>query len=78
MLNAYFYYVATYTVKPEPEKKITGGNFSIVERVRGTENLAGMWEKTVTVHACTSKKDAQKLTDYWNECFKNNGTYAFA
>ena len=28
-------------------------------------------------HLCASRKEARNLAEYWNNCFRANGTYAF-
>ena len=34
-------------------------------------------ETFVHENVYTSKKQAQEVCDFWNECYKKNGTYAF-
>ena len=35
-----------------------------------SQRIAGMQ----TANLCTTRKAAEELADYWNECFKRNGT----
>lgn len=73
MLNNYHYFI----VNREPEN---GKYFAEVLRVRDNVDLLGIfagYKDLKTVNACTTKKAAEELRDFWNECFKNNGTYAF-
>jgi len=37
-------------------------------------NLVGVTDGCLIFHLCESKKEAVELADYWNECYKNNGT----
>lgn len=41
--------------------------FWIFKNIKGLE----------TVNACDTRRDADEIARYWNECYKNNGTYAF-
>jgi hypothetical protein len=33
--------------------------------------------KDGSYHLCASRKEARNLAEYWNNCFRANGTYAF-
>ena len=66
-----------YAVEIRKSKK----QYSYVES-HGENNLIGMFERlmqngAVVVHPCHTKKHAEELTDFWNECAKKNGNYLF-
>ena len=52
---------------------------SWVIRVRDNDNLLSVLNIKDIQHAniCSSKKKAYELSDYWNECYKINGTYLY-
>jgi len=49
-------------------------------RLRMTENLVSFMREypdIETMNPCESKTYAKELAQYWNECYKKNGTYMF-
>lgn len=68
------YYVITHSINEK--------NFCETLKVSAGMNLMSIlndynfWNTVKCVSSCESKKEAEKLTDFWNECFKKNGTYA--
>ena len=67
----YFYYAAT--------REQNGKNYAFVIKASNGDNLISLFarQEAKQVHACATKKDAEKLADFWNECYKKNGTNAF-
>lgn len=60
-------------VEREPEKgKYVAYAYSFLRN----HNLVGIVENYSTFMICESKKKAVELADYWNDCYKANGTYA--
>lgn len=68
------YYVITHT--------LDGKNYCETLKVSAGMNLMSVlndynfWNTVKCVSPCEGKKEAEKLTDFWNKCFKRNGTYA--
>ena len=78
--NAYFVVVHEYNEKPT----LVGLYASVMKVSRGRNlfTLFNSWnkvscEKVKSVNLCRTKKEAQELSDFWNQCYKDNGTYAF-
>lgn len=67
----YFYYAAT--------REQNGKNYAFVIKASNGDNLVSLFARTgaKTANACATKKEAEKLADFWNECYKKNGTSAF-
>lgn len=68
-----FYYVAI----TENNKKL----FAQVVRVNNYSDLLFAFnriENITSVTACSTKREAVELAEFWNDCYKKNGTYLFA
>jgi len=39
--------------------------------------ISAFTENTITANVCDTKKEAYDLMEFWNECFKKNGTLAY-
>lgn len=68
-----FYYVAI----TEKNKKL----FAHVVRVNNYSDLLfalNRIENITSATACSTKREASELAEFWNECYKKNGTYLFA
>lgn len=67
----HFYYVV--------EEESNGKYYAYVDKVHKNVNICGRWKPTFVnfVHQCETKKKAEELANYWNECYKANGTYMF-
>lgn len=54
-----------------------GKNWAGVITVRGNENLLNYlsFRGITAANICESKAEAERLAEYWNESFRNNGTY---
>lgn len=53
--------------------------YAFVESATETDNLLSrfnMWGNVLHVTPFETKKRAQEIVDFWNECYKKNGTYA--
>lgn len=52
---------------------------SHVIRASKNDNLLSVLKikDIVSANICSSKKKAQELSDYWNDCHKINGTYLY-
>lgn len=74
MLNGKTFYVFT----SETEE---GKFYSWADAIQRRENLLSIFAgrpSLKTVNACQTRKEADELARFWNECYKKNGTYAFA
>ena len=48
-------------------------------RIRNSQSILHAFpDNAIHVNACRTKKEAQEIVTYWNECAKRNGNYAFA
>ena len=49
-------------------------------RVRQNENLLSKLaiNNIVSANICGTKKEAREIVNFWNDCYKQNGTYMFA
>lgn len=54
-------------------------NYAYVIKVSESDNL--LCKLTIkgidSAHICDTKKKAGEVADFWNECYKKNGTYMF-
>lgn len=48
----------------------TNENLNLVSELKAIKGL-------VSVNVCSTKKRARELVEFWNQCFKGNGTYLF-
>ena len=80
-----FYYVVSvdYTGDQhyyKPGEDLTGKKLcAFVESVTEQDNilpLLNRWGNVWAVNAFETKKRAEEVADYWNDCYKRNGTYA--
>lgn len=67
----HFYYVVV--------KSVSDKHYAYVDKVAENCNIVTRWATSLTtaVHHCETKKKAEELANYWNECYKANGTYMF-
>ena len=67
----YFYYAVV--------NEENGKYFAYAERVREGNNIKSYFEADdiIIVHPCGTFKEAKEIAEYWNECYKKNGTYMF-
>jgi hypothetical protein len=65
-----------YFVINQSEK---GKNIAVVIRATESENLLSVLniKNIITANICETKKAAEELAAFWNECYKENGTYLF-
>lgn len=65
-----------YFVINQSEK---GKNIALVIKATETENLLNTFniKNIITANICETKKAAEELASFWNECYKANGTYLF-
>ena len=57
-----------------------GKSFASTLAVSGNENLCCALKKInglVSANICSSKKDAEEIAAFWNDCYKKNGRYMF-
>lgn len=57
-----------------------GKHVSFVLPVSGSDNLMSVLARVNGLSAaniCATKKDAAQLAEFWNECYKANGTYMY-
>lgn len=51
--------------------------YAYTEKATPSNNLLNYFSDTTEyANICESKKEADALVDFWNECYKNNGTFA--
>lgn len=58
-----------------------GKNFAYAVPVFGSENLCVVLTRIpglTSANICASKKGAEDLSTFWNDCYKANGSYMFA
>ena len=66
------------------EKNTENGKvFAHAEKVHNCYNLFKYFHPCrgydiVSINACSTWKEAQKVANFWNECAKNNKNYAFS
>lgn len=68
----YFY----YAVNTEDNGKI----YAFVIKASINENLKTLfsgYKNLISINACPTKKRAEELANFWNDCYKTNGTYMF-
>lgn len=71
-----FYYVVTTGTEGA-----NGKCYAQVARVNNYSDLLfalDRIENKTSVTACSTKREAVELAEFWNECYKKNGTYLFA
>ena len=63
-----------YFVINQSEK---GKNIAVVIKATESENLLSVLniKNIITANICETKKAAEELAAFWNECYKANGTY---
>lgn len=84
MKNYYFAINCDYTGNPDLFTGDTHDNerrlFADVLTVPESDNLLSAFSRIgglISVNSCPTKKAAKELADFWNDCYKKNGTYAF-
>lgn len=57
----------------------SGKNYACVLKVSCSENLlACLDRKGIKIaQPCGTKKEAENIVNFWNDCYKNNKTYYF-
>lgn len=79
-----FYAAVEYDVRDQytndgEEPKIIG-HYASVMKIGHSDNLLAKlahYGDIIAVNLCATKKQAEELAAFWNECYKKNGTYAF-
>ena len=68
---SYFYYVVV--------EKENGKYFAYAERVHGSNCIKHYFsaDNIENVMPTATFKGAKEIAEYWNECYKRNGTYMF-
>lgn len=60
-------------------ENIDGKKLAYAEKAREGENLLRKWwinsASVITVQPCHTRKEAERLADYWNDTFRNNNEY---
>lgn len=83
----HFYYVVSvdYTGDKhyyKPGEDLNNQKFySFVESATECDNLLSrfnMWGRVLTVNAFETKKRADEIAAFWNDCYRKNGTFALA
>lgn len=65
---------------PRPSDEYNPGYYAFVHSVGQNDNLKSSLDGIGGLQAaqlCQTKKEAAQLADFWNECYKRNGTYFF-
>lgn len=67
-----FYYVVN--------TKQNGKNYAYVIKATESDNLLAKFSRDniTTANACETRKRAESLAHFWNECYKQNGTFMFS
>ena len=58
------------------DEPVKGKYVSYALSFRGNENLVWITRGHMTFNIMSSKQEALELTNYWNECYRKNGTLA--
>lgn len=66
----YFYFACV--------KEQDGKRYATVERVSECESVLWKLAGYESTNAMPTKKRAQEVVDFWNDCYKKNGTSIFA
>ena len=66
----YFYFACV--------KEQDGKRYATVERVSDCESVLWKLAGYESANIMPTKKRAQEVVDFWNDCYKKNGSYAFA
>ena len=62
----------------EQRKDGTKGYYSFVECFSDSQNLCNFnFNAYEHVNLCETKKKAKELVEFWNNCYRKNGTYFF-
>lgn len=51
-----------------------GKSFASVIRVSDCDNIAYRFDKYICAIIMPTKKKSEEVADFWNECYKKNGT----
>ena len=71
-MTGYSYYVVATEDK-------NGKHYAYVAKVANSSNLLCQFPSyAIHVNACKTAKEARHIADFWNECYKKNGTYVFS
>ena len=65
-----------YAVNTEDNGKIC----AFVIKASINDNLKYLfngYKNLISINACPTEKRAEELANFWNECYKANGTYMF-
>lgn len=63
------------------EVEVDGKYYAYADRIQNNNNLIAIFErkptngKIISVNVAKTATGAHQLANYWNECFKKNGTY---
>ncbi len=63
-----------------PSVEYSPGYYAFVHSIGQNDNLKSSLDSIgglQCVQLCQSKKEAVQLADFWNDCYKQNGTYFF-
>lgn len=64
MKNFYFAYTS----------QVNGRNYAGTMRKTDSDNLLALAGNVTALHICATRKAAEELANYWNECYRINGT----
>lgn len=73
-MNREYTYIWTVITNTE-----NGKHYSHAWRFGNGSTLSSQMEafKGASIHLCKTKKEAYELAGFWNNCYKDNGTYMF-
>ena len=59
---------------------VNGKRVAYVEKWNNQNNLVCLFKnnRIETANICDSRKDAERIAEDWNQCYKRNGSYIFA
>ena len=66
-MNNYTWYV--FQIKDDD-----GGMYAFAERIHHSNDLTHYAKQAVTMNACDTKREAEKIAADWNNCYIKNGT----
>lgn len=67
-------------LKKEYRRLAMGNHYAVADKCPESSNFLTAvkgYTGAVAVNICPTSKKAQELADFWNKCYKSNGTHLF-